>query len=171
MTPGHAADESDSMQLIVEDDPDPDDIALLEAHVARQNAAATGHADEPERQLAIFVRDDAGEIRAGVYGWTWAGCCELQHLWVDEAERGHGLGTRLLDAAEAEAAGRGCTQVVLFTHAANAGADGERYTRRGYVLTGRVDDYPAGDAALWYRKPLSTSTPRTDVGRGERGRS
>jgi GNAT superfamily N-acetyltransferase len=148
------------MKLVVEDDPSPDDVAVLEAHVARQNAEATGHGAETERQLAIFVRGDpdgeggVGAIRAGVYGWTWAGCCELQHLWVDEPERGHGLGTRLLDAAEAEAAGRGCTQVVLFTHAANAGADGERYTRRGYVLTGRVDDYPAGDAALWYHKAL-----------------
>src|SRR4051794_24392188 len=148
------------MKLVVEDEPSPDDVAVLEAHVARQNAEATGHGAEAERQLAIFVRNeptDGGEpgaIRAGVYGWTWAGCCELQHLWVDEAERGRGLGTQLLDAAEAEAARRGCTQVVLFTHAANAGTNGERYTRRGYELVGRVDDYPAGDAALWYRKDL-----------------
>ncbi len=144
---------------MVEDDPDPGDVAILEARVAQQNADATGHGAEAERQLAIFVRsepgvDGVGVIRAGIYGWTWAGCCELQHLWVDEAERGRGLATALLDAAEAEAARRGCTQVVLFTHAANAGASGDRYTRRGYELVGRVDDYPTGDAALWYRKHL-----------------
>lgn len=44
--------------------------------------------------------------------------------------------------------------MVLFTHAANAGADGEGWTRRGYELVARVDDYPIGDAALWFRKPL-----------------
>jgi len=141
-------------EVRVEADPDPADIARLEALVVQQNAAATGRTGEPEMQLAIFVRDDDGTMVAGVYGWTWGGCCELQHLWVDEARRGQGLGSRLLDAAEAEAARRGCRQVVLFTHAANAGADEQRYPRRGYELVGRVDDYPVGDAALWYRKPL-----------------
>jgi GNAT superfamily N-acetyltransferase len=138
----------------IEEHPDPADVALLEARVAEQTASVTGNAPEPESQLAIFVRDDAGAIVAGVFGWTWGGCCELAHLWVDERQRGQGLGTGLLDAAEAEAARRGCGQVVLFTHAANAGANGERYTRRGYELVGRVDDYPVGDAALWYRKSL-----------------
>ena len=142
------------MDLTVEDDPDPTDIELLETRVTEQTARVTGHAVGSERQLAIFVRDDDGEILAGVFGWTWGGCAELHHLWVHEAQRGKGLGTRLLDAAEAEAARRGCGQVVLFTHAANNGVNGERYTRRGYELVGRVDDYPVGDAALWYRKPL-----------------
>ncbi len=142
------------VEVRVESNPDPADVARLEAHVAQHNAAATGHAGEPETQLAIFVRDDDGTMVAGVYGWTWGGCCELQHLWVDEAGRGKGLATRLLDAAEAEAARRGCRQVVLFTHAANAGAGGQRYPRRGYELVGRVDGYPVGDAALWYRKRL-----------------
>ncbi|MGZ4753452.1 MAG: GNAT family N-acetyltransferase [Acidimicrobiia bacterium] len=100
------------------------------------------------------MRGDDGTVLAGVSGWTWGGCCELQHLWVHESERGNGLGSRLLDAAEAEAARRGCGQVVLFTHAANAGRTGERWTRRGYELVGRVDDYPLGDAALWFRKAL-----------------
>ncbi len=142
------------MELVVDDDPDPADVAFLEARVAAETAAATGHGAEPETQLAILVRDDAGAVVAGISGWTWGGCCELQHLWVDDARRGDGLGTALLDAAEAEAARRGCTQVVLFTHAAIAGRDEQRYLRRGYELVGRVDDYPSGDAALWYRKRL-----------------
>jgi GNAT superfamily N-acetyltransferase len=144
------------MDLTVEADPDPADVALLEARVAEQTARATGHDDDGdgEIQLAIFVRDADGTIRGGISGWTWGGCCELQHLWVDETQRGRGLGTRLIDAAEAEAVRRGCGQVVLFTHAANAGADGDRWTRRGYELVGRVDDYPKGDAALWFCKGL-----------------
>jgi GNAT superfamily N-acetyltransferase len=141
------------MDLVVEDDPDPADVAWLEARVAEQNARATGHGDET--QLAVFVRDDHGAVVAGIYGWTWGGCCELQHLWVDETRRGQGLGTELITAAEQEAARRGCRQVVLFTHAANAGRDGDRWTRHGYELVGRVDDYPIGDAALWFRKLLT----------------
>jgi ribosomal protein S18 acetylase RimI-like enzyme len=100
------------------------------------------------------VRDDDGRVIAGVYGWTWGRCGELQHLWVDEDHRYRTLATRLLDEAEAEAARRGCAQMVLFTHAANTGRTGRRWLHRGYELVGRVDDYPAGDAALWYRKRL-----------------
>jgi GNAT superfamily N-acetyltransferase len=143
------------MDLVVEDDPDPADVELLERRVAAETARSTGRTDDPESQLAIFVRDDDGTIVAGIYGWTWGGCAELQHLWVDETRRGHGLGGRLIDAAEAEAKRRGCLQVVLFTHAANAGTGGDRWIRRGYTLVGRVDDYPIGDAALWFRKPLN----------------
>ncbi|MGZ4704231.1 MAG: GNAT family N-acetyltransferase [Acidimicrobiales bacterium] len=141
-----------SVELVADDDPDPADIAELEARVAEQTARVTGHADE--RPLAVLVRDDDGSLVAGLSGWTWGGTCELQHLWVDPSRRFRALGTRLLDAAEAEAARRGCTQVVLFTHAANTGRTGNRWTTRGYQLVGRVDDYPTGDAALWYRKPL-----------------
>lgn len=145
------------MDLVVEDDPDPSEVAWLEPRVAEQSAAATGH--EGETQLAVFVRDDRGAVVAGIYAWTWGGCCELQHLWVDETRRGQGLASELVTAAEQEATRRGCTQVVLFTHAANAGRDGSRWTRWGYELVGRVDDYPIGDAALWFRKPLTPPAP------------
>jgi GNAT superfamily N-acetyltransferase len=58
-----------------------------------------------EVDLAIFVRDD-GTVVAGISGWTWGDCCELQSLWVEPSLRGRGLATRLIAAAEAEAAPR-----------------------------------------------------------------
>jgi GNAT superfamily N-acetyltransferase len=142
------------VDLVVEDDPDPRDVATIEAKLTAATARATGHADET--QLAVFVRDDDGTVVGGIYGWTWGGTCELQHLWVDETRRGAGIGRALIDAAEAEAVRRGCDQVVLLTHAAHAGPEGEVWRRRGYELVGRVDDYPRGDAALWLRKALTS---------------
>jgi len=110
-----------------------------------------------EVELAIFVRE-AGRVVAGVSGWTWGDCCELQSLWVEPSLRGHGLGTRLLAAAEAEAAARGCTQTVHFTYDFQARA---LYERNGYALIGQVADFPSGTDALWFRKGLSApAAPR-----------
>ena len=66
--------------------------------------------------------------------------------------RGRGLATRLIAAAETEAAARGCSQTVHFTYAFQARA---LYERNGYELVGRVADFPAGTHVLWYRKHLN----------------
>ena len=132
----------------VEDDPDPLDIQFLEAQIRREASAATGLGDEVE--LAIFLRD-ADKVVAGISGWTWGDCCELQSLWVAPDLRGRWLGTRLLAAAEAEASARGCTQSVHFTYDFQARA---LYERNGYELVGRVENFPSGTDVLWYRKRL-----------------
>ena len=92
------------MEFHVEDHPDPLDIDVLETQIRHEASAAMGLGDEVD--LAIFVRD-AGQVVAGISGWTWGDCCELQSLWVEPSLRGRGLATRLLAAAEAEAAARG----------------------------------------------------------------
>jgi GNAT superfamily N-acetyltransferase len=136
------------VEFHVEDDPDPLDVEFLEAQIRREASAATGLGDEVE--LAIFVRD-AGRVVAGISGWTWGDCCELQNLWVDPSLRGRWLGPGLIAAAEAEAAARGCTQTVHFTYDFQAR---RLYERAGYELVGRVEDFPSGVDVLWYRKRL-----------------
>ena len=136
------------MAFHVEHDPDPLDSAYLEAQIRREASAAMELGDEAE--LAIFLRQD-GRIIAGVSGWTWGDCCELQSLWVEPSLRGRWLGPRLLAAAEAAAAARGCTQTVLFTYEFQAR---RLYEYAGYELVGRVADFPSGADVLWYRKRL-----------------
>jgi GNAT superfamily N-acetyltransferase len=137
------------VEFHVEDDPDPLDVAFLESQIRREASAAMGLGEECE--LAIFVRE-AGRIVAGISGWTWGDCCELQSLWVEPGLSGRWLGSRLLAAAEAEAAARGCTQTVHFTYSFQAQ---RLYERAGYELVGRVEDFPSGADVLWYRKRLN----------------
>ena len=142
------------MEFHVEDHPDPLDVGFLETQIRREASAVMGLGDEIE--LAIFVRE-AGTIVAGISGWTWGDCCELQSLWVAPSHRGHWLGTRLLAAAEAEAAARGCTQTVHFSFDFQARA---LYERAGYALVGRVEGFPSGTDVLWYRKRLDMPRSR-----------
>jgi GNAT superfamily N-acetyltransferase len=137
------------VELHVEDHPDPLDIEVLEQQIRREASAAMGLGNEVE--LAVLVRD-AGKVVAGVSGWTWGDCCELQSLWVDPRLRGRGLATRLMAAAEAEAEARGCTQTLHFTYDFQAGT---LYERIGYELVGRIEAFPSGADVLWYHKSLS----------------
>ena len=136
-------------RLVVEDSPDPADLALLEDHVAAAAIAAAGVGDDQE--FGIFIRDDEGQLLAGISGLVWAGCCELQAMWVDTSLRGHGLARELMTAAEVEARRRGCALVELRDYDLLVSG---LYERLGYETVGVIDGWPAGSAARWYRKDL-----------------
>jgi GNAT superfamily N-acetyltransferase len=139
--------------LEIEEEPAAADVAFLEDKINEFNFAATGIHDG--RLLASFVRGEAGEIQAGIFGWTWGDCCEIRFLWVADSERGRGHGAKLLLAAENEAAARGCTQIVLSTHSFQAP---DFYARFGYEVVGSVDGYPRGYQHLLLRKGLIEPT-------------
>ena len=128
--------------------PRPDDVALVQALIRQETLARTGLGED--RDLGIEARWH-GELVGACYGGTWGGTCELESLWVRADLRQSGLGTRLLAAAESEAARRGCHQVVLLSHWIQAPG---YYEHRGYEIVGRVEEYPAGSDAIWYRKRL-----------------
>ena len=141
--------------LVVETDPSPEQVEYLEDRIYEFNAAATRITDG--EWLAIFVRDDAGRIVAGICGNTWAGCCEIRQFWVEESLRGQGLGTRLLAAAEREARRRGCTQIILMTFTFQAPAF---YARHGFTTLAAMNGYPGGHRNLLMRKSLDDAGPR-----------
>jgi len=135
--------------LNVIDNPDRDDVQFLDDRLYEYNVSATGITDG--RLLAIFVRDVDGSILAGIYGWTWGGCCEVKTLWVREDRRRRGMGARLMAAAEAEARARGAVQMVLSTHSFQAP---EFYRRLGFETVGAFSDYPRGYRNIFLRKSL-----------------
>jgi GNAT superfamily N-acetyltransferase len=105
--------------------------------------------------LAIFVKDERGRIVAGICGNTWGGCPEIRQFWVEEARRKHGLGTRLLGAAEEEPRRRGCRQVLLMTFTIHAPAF---YATHGFEVIAVVDDHPRGHKDLLLSKRLGESS-------------
>jgi ribosomal protein S18 acetylase RimI-like enzyme len=137
------------MSLVVEDHPAAQDIEFLSNRINEFNFAATQIYDGSE--LAIFIRDSAGQVVAGVYGWTWGRCGYIDKLWVHADMRGRGYGTQLLQAAEREIIARSCGQVLLCTHSFQAPAF---YVRFGYTVYGEIDNYPQGYKQLYFKKML-----------------
>ena len=111
--------------------------AFLVDRIYEFNAKATGYDDG--RLLARCIRNDAGDVIAGFNGYTWGGCCELSHVWVDERYRGQG---------------RGCAQVVLATHSFQAPGF---YERMGYEKKYAIEGRPKGYADIIYVKVLQAS--------------
>ena len=123
--------------------------AALEERIIQFNEEATGIRDG--RLLSISRRNSDRELEGGLSGWTWGGCAYIEYVWVRADRRGHGLGSRLLAAAEEEAQTRGCTQIVVFSHTFQAP---EFYRRHGYVEYGRIDDYPRGHGEVHFAKQI-----------------
>jgi GNAT superfamily N-acetyltransferase len=94
-----------------------------------------------QRPVRLVVRDASGVVIAGLLGetkWSWL---YVDKLWVTEASRGEGLGSRLLARAEEIARERGCigAHLTTFEHQARP-----FYEQRGYELFGTLEGFPAG---------------------------
>jgi len=116
------------------------------------NAAATPGV-AAARELTVRVLDAGGELAAGLSGWTWGVAAGIAMTWVRDSDRGAGLGTRLLDAFEAEARSRGSRHVFVTSFTFQAPGF---YERHGYVELFRWRDVPTpGCDDVHFRKELS----------------
>lgn len=127
----------------------PEIQAFLDDRLYEYNSQATGYFDG--ESFFCTHRDESGSIQAGIFGYTWGGCCYVSHLWVHESERGHGLGTALLAAAEGHARMKRCSVVLLATHSFQAPAF---YERMGYKLQAVVENHPMGHSSMDFAKRL-----------------
>lgn len=99
---------------------------------------------------AVLARD--GErLAAGLLAIIYFGGMNLQCLWVDEAERGRGLGARMLQHAEEIARRHGCN--LIFGHTFGFQAKGF-YLKAGYEEFGALPEYPPGHGCSFLKKTL-----------------
>jgi GNAT superfamily N-acetyltransferase len=139
--------------LQIEVEPAPKDIRFLEDRLYEYGVEQTGSDDG--KWLSIFVRDDAGEIVAGLHGWTWCGACKVERLWVRKDLRRQGYGQRLLAAAEQEARARGCGQLLLDTFSFQAPLF---YKKLGYEVIGVVEGFPRRPHSEYHLRKTLTPT-------------
>lgn len=140
-------------------------IALVDgdAATATRDAVFNGlrafnrqHAAPPDRRpLVLSAQSPDGSIIAGLVGETAWGWAFVDLLWVDAAHRRHGIGRRLLQAAETETQARGCVGVYLDTFDFQARPF---YERQGYAVFGVLEDYPIGHRRFYLQKRFDGHT-------------
>ena len=101
--------------------------------------------------LSLVEYDDGGNVIAGILGGTYWGWMYVDILWVQEDYRKHGIGSKLLLAAEEEAVRRGCHHVHLDTMSWQAP---EFYQKHGYEVIGILPDIPSGNQKYLLIKTL-----------------
>ena len=135
-------------RLSVEAHPDENDVEALGLGLDDYNRGffgETGYA-----RIALFVRNGAGEVRAGLDAMVYTGWLFVKLLWVHADLRRGGIGRGLLAEAERRAVEHGCHSVWLDTYSFQAP---EFYKKQGYVPFGAID-VPPGHQRIFLQKPL-----------------
>ena len=133
------------------------DVADEEAHRIVDEGLA-GHGVEQvgywdARSLYVLARDPSNEqILGGLICRTSLGLLFTELAFLPQELRGHGLGTRMLHMAEAEAVKRGCRAGVLYTISFQAPAF---YERHGWREFGRVPCHPPGTSRIYMTKDFA----------------
>jgi GNAT superfamily N-acetyltransferase len=130
------------------------DLATLHGGVtaAGRALAAEGQA----RPIACLVRE-AGRLVAGGAGRTEYARLFVNHLWVAEPLRGHGIGPQVLAALETAARRRGCTDTLIETLDDRVA---ELYRRCGYAEVARLPGYVGPFTRYVLVKPLAAASDR-----------
>ncbi|TPG61808.1 GNAT family N-acetyltransferase [Hymenobacter nivis] len=101
----------------------------------------------------LLAEGPGGQLVGGVYLQAQGPRLYLGTLAVAPAAQAHGLGRRLLEAAEAQARQQGCTHLKITVVAARSELLAW-YERRGYVRTGATEPFPDTTRFGRPRQPL-----------------
>jgi GNAT superfamily N-acetyltransferase len=105
--------------------------------------------EEEDCPVAAFVRDIHGGVQGGIEANIYWDGVEIKLLWITEAYRKRGLGSRLLAEIETIARSKGAVVGFLKTVAAR-----EFYERNGYEVYGVLEDRPIGSKLFHMKKRL-----------------
>jgi GNAT superfamily N-acetyltransferase len=137
------------MKIIIDNKADQKDIEFIKNNLKRHNEKFT--VPDNHKELAVFLKDEAGKIKGGITGGTYWDWLYIDSLWIEESMRLKGYGKKLLEVAEKEAKKRGCNNAHLDTHDFQAV---NFYQKNGYEICGQLDDLPVGYNRYLLKKKL-----------------
>ncbi len=117
---------------------------LLEYNLARIE-------DKHVKDLGIYLRDQEGNLVAGLIAGTHGNWLIVKYLWVSEELRGQKIGSQILQSAEKAAMERGCKYAFLDTFDFQAPMF---YKKNGYTEVFVLDNYPITGKRYYFTKTL-----------------
>jgi GNAT superfamily N-acetyltransferase len=137
-------------RVIVTDTADARVEKVVGEGLRRYNAEQSGIDDS--RPLAVVVSDpDTNEVLGGITGRTSLGLLFIDLVFLPDELRGGGLGSRILELAEAEGRRRGCRAALLYTISFQAP---RFYERHGWRVFGEIACDPPGTSRIFMTKAL-----------------
>ena len=137
------------MNLRITDDGDERDVHEIHEMLKKYNLC---HREASQSvPVGVFLEDETGQKLAGLTGETFGNWLCIQYLFVSEQLRGQRIGSKLLEAAEAEARKRGCKYAFVDTCSFQAPTF---YKSRGYREVFTLEDYPYTEKRHYYTKAL-----------------
>ncbi len=132
------------------------EIGARDAAVAAEisdRLIAFNRAAVPESQSTPFqvtLRDETGRLVGGITAAIRFELLRIDDVFLDDAARRGGWGTKLMDACEAEAVRRGAKLACLMTYSWQARPF---YEKRGYQVFGELP-YNDKHSIYWLKKTL-----------------
>lgn len=133
----------------LEEDPKPEEIQLLSLGLT--NHALPFTKVPGFKTIAVFMRDEWGQVVGGAWGqinWNWF---YVSVLWLSDNLRGGGYGRRLMEELEEAARAQGCEQAPLDTFSFQARPF---YEALGYEVFAVLEEYPRGHKKYFMKKRL-----------------
>lgn len=136
-----------NIEICQDDSPSKEDAAYVSKQFVAFNDRQSGVF--PSKEIHIFARTPDRQVIAGLIGdisWGWM---HIDTIWVDKAYRKNGIGTALMDLAEAEASAMGVDQAYLETTDFQAYGF---YEKRGYQVFAQLENQPPGHVCYYMKK-------------------
>jgi GNAT superfamily N-acetyltransferase len=141
--------------FILTDAPGEQVQAVIRGGLSDYNVQQAGYRDA--RPLAVLVSDpETRQVVGGLLGRTSMGLLFIDVFFLPGNLRKHGLGSRVIRAAEDEGLRRGCSRVFLTTVTFQAPGF---YKRQGYEVLGRIECDPPGHTRICMTKKLKAAPP------------
>jgi len=128
--------------------------------LARYHEEQVGQRADHQLVVMTLAAEHSDEISGGLWATTAYANLHIELLFVPAELRSRGLGTRLLELAEQEAARRGCRAAWVETYSFGATAF---YEHRGYTRFGELPDHPVGHSRIFLRKSLTDVAAAADA--------
>ena len=106
----------------------------------------------PEQQyIRLNAKDAEGKLLGGIRAFTFLYWLQVEVLFINEAARGQGLGSRLLAEAESQARAQGAHHASVTTFEWQAPGF---YLQHGYAEQSRIERYAGEFYLMTLTKPL-----------------